>query len=55
MSGPVKAAIIIALAVIVLVALNVRMYRAMKTATAKGHAAADESATQGPDVTHADR
>lgn len=31
-----KAAIIIALAVVVLVALNVRMYRAMKAATAKG-------------------
>lgn len=36
MSGAVKAAIIIALAVMVLVALNVRMYRAMKAATAKG-------------------
>lgn len=36
MSGPVKAAIIIALAVVVLIALNVRMYRAMKSATAKG-------------------
>ena len=36
MSGPVKAAIIIACAVIVLIALNVRMYRAMKAATAKG-------------------
>ena len=36
MSGPVKAAIIIALAVVVLVALNIRMYRAMKAATAKG-------------------
>ncbi len=36
MSGPVKAAIIIGLAVVVLVALNVRMYRAMKAATAKG-------------------
>lgn len=36
MSGPVKAAIIIVLAVIVLVALNIRMYRAMKAATAKG-------------------
>ena len=36
MSGPVKAAIIIALAVVVLVAVNIRMYRAMKAATAKG-------------------
>ncbi len=36
MSGPVKAAMIIGLAVVVLVALNVRMYRAMKAAMAKG-------------------
>lgn len=36
MSGPVKATIIIALAVVMLVAINVRMYRAMKAATAKG-------------------
>lgn len=36
MSGPVKATIIIALAVVMLVAINVRMYRAMKVATAKG-------------------
>ena len=36
MSGPIKAAIIIALAVIVLIAVNIRMYRAMKAATAKG-------------------
>ncbi|MEH3160078.1 MAG: hypothetical protein PGN08_14840 [Sphingomonas taxi] len=42
MSGPVKAAIIIALAVVVLVALNVRMYRAMKAATAKGRVAEAE-------------
>lgn len=38
MSGPLKAAIIIGLAVVVLIAVNVRMYRAMKTATAKGRA-----------------
>jgi len=36
MTGPVKAAIIIALAVVMLIAVNVRMYRAMKAATAKG-------------------
>ncbi|GAA0673357.1 hypothetical protein FHT00_001566 [Sphingomonas insulae] len=36
MSGGAKAAIIIALAVVVLVAVNIRMYRAMKAATAKG-------------------
>ena len=38
MSGAVKAAIIIGLAVVVLIAVNVRMYRAMKAATAKGRA-----------------
>jgi len=46
-SGPAKAAIIIALAVVVLVTLNIRMYRAMKAATAKGHRAAADR--DGPD------
>ena len=52
MSGPVKAAIIIALAVVVLVTLNVRMYRAMKAATAKGRAAQerDGAVVPGPDL-----
>lgn len=47
-----KAAIIIALAVVVLVALNVRMYRAMKAATAKGRAAEarDGSLAPGSDL-----
>ncbi len=38
MSGPLKAAIIIGLAVVVLIAVNVRMYRAMKAANGEGPA-----------------
>ncbi len=47
MSGPLKAAIIIACGR-VLIAVNVRMYRAMKAATAKGRALeADPARTAG--------
>lgn len=42
MKGWTAVAVITALALIVLVGLNVRLYRAMKAAIAKGHAQARE-------------
>jgi hypothetical protein len=47
-TGPVKAALIIALAVVALIGLNVAMWRRMKAAIAAGRAAEAERARELP-------